>query len=85
MNPPLEGAVSNPPFVVTVIPTFHEKDFIKQCLTSLCNQTYPSSHHQIFVVDGNSSDGTSEIVTEFIESQNEVVTGKLIYENIQKV
>ncbi len=71
MNPPSEGVVSNPPFVVTVIPTFHEKDFIKQCLTSLCNQTYPSSHHQIFVVDGNSSDGTSEIVNQFIESQNE--------------
>ena len=54
-----------------MIPTFHEKDFIENCLNSLCNQTYPSSNHQIIVVDGNSTDGTPEIVEEYIKNLKE--------------
>ncbi|RAH16589.1 MAG: hypothetical protein CMB56_000660 [Methanobacteriota archaeon] len=55
------------PLVVTVIPTYHECDYIEKCLDSLCKQTYPPKLHQIIVVDGNSSDGTQEIVSEYIK------------------
>ena len=58
--------MSTMPYIATVIPTFHEKDFIEKCLKSLCNQTYPASKHHIYVVDGNSSDGTPEIIKDFI-------------------
>ncbi len=58
------------PLVVTVIPTFHESDFIEKCLESLCKQTYPSNLHQIIVVDGNSKDGTPEIILDFIKKQD---------------
>ncbi len=40
-------------------------------MNSLCNQTYPSSNHQIIIVDGNSTDGTPEIVKEYIENLKE--------------
>ena len=40
-------------------------------MNSLCNQTYPSSNHHIIVVDGNSTDGTPEIVKKYIENLNE--------------
>jgi len=69
MGSHLERGERNFPFVVTVIPTFHEKDFIEKCLTSLCKQTYPPHRHQIFIVDGGSTDGTTEIVNQFIENQ----------------
>ena len=54
-----------------MIPTFHEKDFIEICLKSLCNQTYPASKHHIYVVDGNSLDGTPEIINDFISKLDE--------------
>ena len=63
--------ISDLPFIVSVIPTFHEKDFIVKCLDSLCEQTYPSPLHQIIVVDGNSKDGTPELVQEYIRNQND--------------
>jgi len=40
-------------------------------LKSLCNQTYPASRHQIFVVDGNSTDSTIEKINEFISKLDE--------------
>ena len=40
-------------------------------MNSLCNQTYPSSNHHIIVVDGDSTDGTPEIVKKYIENLNE--------------
>ncbi len=69
------------PFIVSVIPTFHEKDFIIKCLDSLCNQTYPSSLHQIIVVDGNSKDGTPELVQEYIKKQTDSQPKIILLEN----
>jgi len=69
------------PFIVSVIPTFHEKDFIITCLDSLCNQTYPSSLHQIIVVDGNSKDGTPELVQEYIKKQTDSQPKIFLLEN----
>jgi glycosyltransferase involved in cell wall biosynthesis len=50
------------PFVVTVVPTFQEADYIELCLRSLMVQTWPAEQHLIHVVDGGSDDGTREIV-----------------------
>jgi len=51
------------PFVSVVIPSRNEIDNIRICLDSLVNQDYPD--YEILVVDGDSTDGTREIIKEF--------------------
>lgn len=51
------------PFVSVVIPTLQEGKYIRRCLDSLSNQSYP--HYEIIVVDGGSTDDTVAIAQEF--------------------
>ena len=44
------------PVVVSVVPALNEESTIIQCLSSLCEQTYPHNLHRIYVLDGGSSD-----------------------------
>ncbi len=60
------------PFVVTVIPTFQEVEYIERCLKSLIHQTWPSNRHLIHVVDGGSDDGTRDIVASMAEFSAEI-------------
>ena len=48
--------------VATVIPTWQEAMHIERCIRSFMAQTYPSHMHQILVLDGGSTDGTTAIV-----------------------
>ena len=54
------------PMIATVIPVLNESEYITACLDSLIGQTYPASHHMIFILDGGSSDNTTELVEEAI-------------------
>lgn len=54
------------PMIATVIPVLNESEYITACLDSLIGQTYPASHHIIFILDGGSSDNTTELVEEAI-------------------
>lgn len=56
------------PLVSVIIPTLNEERHIKICLDSVFDQTYPSSLLEIFVLDGESTDKTIEIIKEL---QNE--------------
>lgn len=47
-----------------VVPMRNEKEHIKACLESLLNQTYEANSYEVIVVDGCSSDGSSQIVRE---------------------
>ena len=49
-------------FVSFVMPVRNEEAYIGASLQSLVNQTYPSAHYEIIVVDGRSSDRTCEII-----------------------
>lgn len=51
--------------VTIVIPCLNEKDYILRCLKSIANQTYPSHLIQTFICDGNSNDGTQQIIKDF--------------------
>ena len=44
------------------MPVRNEEKFIEKTLNMLLSQDYSSSHYEIIVVDGNSSDATVEIV-----------------------
>jgi glycosyltransferase involved in cell wall biosynthesis len=45
-----------------VVPMRNEKEHIRACLDSLLKQTYEANSYEVIVVDGCSSDGSSQIV-----------------------
>lgn len=53
------------PFVSVVLPTYNEERYIRACIESLINQTYPRDYMEWIIVDGNSTDKTQEIVKEY--------------------
>lgn len=56
--------MSDKPFISIIIPTLNEEKYIKSCLYSLFSQTYPVELIEIFIIDGESSDRTVQIVNE---------------------
>ena len=50
------------PFVSTLLVTRNEKDYVKMSMMSLINQTYPKDKFEIIVIDGNSDDGTIDVI-----------------------
>lgn len=59
--------------VVTVVVTYNRKSLLEECLSSLMSQTY--QNHTILVVDNCSTDGTYEMLQDFIRDK------KIVYFN----
>src|ERR1700684_21983 len=55
--------MSRSEFVSITIVTYNSGRFIKRCLESVLEQTYPFK--EIIVIDNNSSDGTIDILEQF--------------------
>ena len=56
------------PILATVIPVFNEAASIQACLESLVQQSLDPTRHMILVLDGGSTDGTEELVEDFIKT-----------------
>jgi len=56
-----------PVSVSVVFATYNRKEMLKECLDSLCNQTYPKDKYEIIVVNDGSTDGTEEVLREYEE------------------
>jgi len=56
------------PFVTIIMPVLNEAAYIKDSLTAILAQDYPSEYLEILVVDGGSSDTTREIVQGMLRS-----------------
>lgn len=56
--------------ISVVIPTYNRLSFLKECLESLSNQTWPRSHYEIIIVDDGSRNGTADYVQSFQERPN---------------
>ena len=54
--------MSNKPLVSVIIPTYSRPVFLKRCLDSVLNQTYPNI--EVFVVDDNNPDTDARSETE---------------------
>ena len=54
--------------IATVIPCLNEKEHILNCLDSLMDQTFDNSKHLIWILDGGSTDGTIEIIENYIQN-----------------
>ncbi len=59
-KPPADGSTT---LVSLIIPARNEITNIKTCLDSLLNQEYPN--YEVIVVDGDSNDGTRELLDEY--------------------
>jgi glycosyltransferase involved in cell wall biosynthesis len=51
--------------ITVVIPTRNRADLLKSTLSSLLNQTLPSSEFEVIVVDNGSTDNTSQVAESF--------------------
>lgn len=56
------------PFISLIIASRNEEQFIRRCLDSIIQQTYPRHRLEVLVVDGMSSDKTKERVKEYIQN-----------------
>ena len=54
-----------------IIPCLNEKNYIRRCLNSIQQQSYPSHVITTFICDGGSTDGTIEIINDFIKSHTQ--------------
>ena len=61
--PESQPFVSQNPMVSIVIPMRNESKYIRSCLDSLVNQTFPPDKYEILVADGRSSDNSRELVS----------------------
>lgn len=55
-----------------VIPARNEERNIISCLTSVCDQNYPSELFQVIVIDDGSTDGTWELLQHFRHNKKEI-------------
>jgi glycosyltransferase involved in cell wall biosynthesis len=53
------------PFISVVIPVRNEEEHLGALIQGLLDQEYPANRYEIVVVDGNSTDGTTEIVKRY--------------------
>jgi GT2 family glycosyltransferase len=51
--------------VSIIIPCLNENAYIERCLTSILQQSYPQNLISTYICDGNSDDGTLEILKKF--------------------
>ena len=65
------------PLVSVVVPMHNERRYIERCLRSLAAQDYPRDLFEVIVVDGGSTDGSSELV----ESMRDEMPNLRVVEN----
>ncbi|WP_144865734.1 glycosyltransferase, partial [Hyella patelloides] len=65
---------SDYPFISVIIPVFNDREPLKLCLAALAQQSYPSSQHEVIVVD-NGSDHLEQIEA-IVNSFKEVILAK---------
>tara|TARA_B100000795_G_scaffold269901_1_gene261020 strand:+ start:4590 stop:5495 length:906 start_codon:yes stop_codon:yes gene_type:complete len=58
------NSITNP-LVSIIIPTYNHGHFLGRALQSIVDQTY--SNWEVYIVDGNSTDNTTEVVENFID------------------
>jgi len=57
-------STSTKPTVCVIIPTMQRKTFLDETLSFLLESSYPHDRLEIFIVDGGSTDGSAELVSD---------------------
>jgi biofilm PGA synthesis N-glycosyltransferase PgaC len=71
------------PRVSIIVPTYNEAKLVRQKLDDIASQNYPKDLVEIIVVDSASTDGTLEVVKEWIADHRDV-RAELIEENARR-
>jgi len=71
------------PRVSIIVPTYNEASLVKQKLDNVASQDYPKDLVEIIAVDSASTDGTSEVVKEWITGRRDV-EAKLVEEGVRR-
>lgn len=58
--------------VSVIVPMRNEERHITECVSSLLDQTYPPEEYEILIVDGNSSDRSSQLILEMSNSKRPI-------------
>jgi len=59
-------------FISVIMPVRNEEPFIAGTLDALLAQEYPAERFEVLVVDGESTDGTREVVGKYVDRDNRV-------------
>jgi len=65
VSPDVAAAAERPPFISVIVPVRNEAAHLGETLRQLLNQHYETALFEVVVVDGESSDGTRQIVRDF--------------------
>ena len=60
------------PIVSIIVPTYNCKEYAKVCIEHILNQTYP--YWELFLVNGASTDGTTELCDNFANQDNRITS-----------
>lgn len=60
-----------PGLVSVIVPAYNVKDYLEECVDSICNQTYKNL--EIIVVDDGSNDGTEAICDSFTDKRITII------------
>ena len=66
-KPHIPTKTSHQPFISVVIAVRNEEKYIANCLHALTQQTYPSDQLEVIIVNDESTDQTTQIVTTFTQ------------------
>jgi hypothetical protein len=66
------GAFSDLPRVTVIVPVRNEAEHVRACLDSILSHDYPPDFVDVLVVDGESQDGTGDVVRDVAESNPRV-------------
>lgn len=72
--------LSQTPFITVCMPVYNEAAFIEKTINMILCQDYPSDSYEIIVADGDSDDGTTEIVKK-LQTENQQI---ILKRNINK-
>lgn len=68
--------------VSIIIPVYNAENFIKDCISSIINQTYKNI--EIIIINDGSSDNSEKICLEFKENDNRIIYHKQINSGVTK-
>jgi len=81
VNTTTSTAAKLPPISI-IIPTFNEEGFIRDCIKSLVDGRYPKALIEVLVIDGGSTDGTCNVVSQ-LEQESDINIH--LFENPKKI
>lgn len=53
------------PFVSVIVPVRNEEEHLERCLKAIVSQEYPQGHIEVIVADGESTDRTRQVASQF--------------------